>query len=58
MPDTDHIVDASGLNCPLPILRTRKTEDSMNTSQTPVRSVTRPVTICYRPASPGKNTFL
>jgi len=34
MPDTDQILDARGLNCPLPILRTRKALNTLTTGQT------------------------
>jgi len=34
MPDTDQTLDARGLNCPLPILRTRKTLNTLTAGQT------------------------
>ena len=33
MPDTDQILDARGLNCPLPILRTRKALNTLTAGQ-------------------------
>ncbi len=34
MPETDHELDASGLNCPLPILRAKKTLGEMESGHT------------------------
>ena len=34
MENSDHELDASGLNCPLPILRAKKTLSSMESGQT------------------------
>ncbi|HHJ16966.1 MAG TPA: sulfurtransferase TusA family protein [Gammaproteobacteria bacterium] len=34
MPDTDQTLDARGLNCPLPILRTRKALNALTVGQT------------------------
>ena len=33
MPDYEHEIDASGLNCPLPILRARKALSNLNSGE-------------------------
>jgi len=37
MPDTDKTLDARGLNCPLPILRTRKALNTLTAGHRPCR---------------------